>query len=137
MRHRTSLFVSIPLALAAFASVAAAQEAAPIRHWTFDRDTIEGARCVEGILGDAAAFDGEDDSLVLGDVGQFESATVAFWMKADAAEKDDWQGLVTSDAWEAGVFHVDLRAGRIEAILHLGETRRAQLSSAPIKNGIW
>ncbi len=152
MSHRACVLVLGLLSLSSPAAAASSEETGPIRHWTFDRldgtavaestgaglaAAVEGAECVEGVVDGALAFDGRDDSVFLGDVGKFENTTVAFWMKADNAQQDNWQGLVTSDAWEEGVFHVDLRAGQIEAILHLGESRRARLASTPIKNGTW
>ena len=152
MSRRVCVLALGLLSLSSPAAAASSEGNGPIRRWTFDRldgtavaestaaglsAAVDGAVCVEGVVDGALAFDGRDDSVFLGDVGKFENTTVAFWMKADNAQKDDWQGLVTSDAWEEGVFHVDLRAGHIEAILHLGEARRARLTSTPIKNGTW
>ncbi|MBL7043826.1 MAG: exo-alpha-sialidase [Pirellulaceae bacterium] len=125
----------------------------PIGHWTFDRldgqrapdstgnrppAAVHGATPVAGIQGGALAFDGLDDYVPLGDLGQFDAVTIAFWMKGqDVGKADDWQGLVTSDGWEEGMFHIPMRAGKIEVYLHLGEMRRGRLSSRPLKNGIW
>ena len=125
----------------------------PIAYWTFDSVAggvaedvsggdraakIHGAASVEGELGRALAFDGRDDYVALGDLGQFDAVTIAFWMKGqDLSQEDDWQGLVTSDGWEEGMFHIPVRAGKIEVFLHLGEMRRGRLTSRPLKNGIW
>ena len=49
----------------------------------------------------------------------------------------DWQGLVTSDAWEEGVFHVPVRKRVIDVYLHLGGARRGRLTSTRLKNGVW
>ncbi len=138
------------LALAVTAGVRAAES--PIGHWTFDapaddaardaagdRDAkIHGAVPAPGALGGALAFDGKDDYVELGDLGQVASATIAFWMKADdVARPGGWQGLVTSDAWEEGVFHVPLGRGFIDAYLHLGGKRRGWLSSSRLHSGTW
>ena len=75
------------------ASLMAADQ--PIAHWTFDRldgqtapnavaggqpGAVHGATPVAGAKEGALVFDGRDDYVTLGDVGQFESTTVAFWM---------------------------------------------------------
>jgi hypothetical protein len=125
----------------------------PIGHWALDQSdgqktadsvgkripaTVHGPTPVAGIRGGALAFDGRDDYVSLGELGQFEAVTIAFWMKCkDVRKKDDWQGLVTSDGWEEGVFHIPVRAGKIEVYLHLGELRRGRLTSRPLKNGVW
>ena len=122
-------------------------------HWTFDdpaaqiaddasgsghHGKISGAVPSEGVFGRALAFDGEDDCVQLGDLGQFESVTIAFWMKADdVARPGGWQGLVTSDAWAEGVFHIPLGRGVIEVHLHLGDDRRGRLSSSRLKSQTW
>ena len=81
---------------------AAAQPESPdddlLGHWTFDapRDNVakdasshgrdakvDGPAVVEGKLGSALRFDGKDDYVVLGDLGEFDAVTVAFWLKAE------------------------------------------------------
>ncbi|NQT38795.1 MAG: tyrosine-type recombinase/integrase [Planctomycetes bacterium] len=125
----------------------------PIAHWTFDRldgstapnvvtagqsAIVDGATSAAGIEGGALVFDGRDDYVALGDFGENDAVTIAFWMKGqDVGRADDWQGLVTSDAWEEGVFHIGIRAGRIDVHLHLGESRRSRLRSRPLNNGTW
>lgn len=125
----------------------------PSGHWTFDRldgesapnsvaggrpGVVHGAAEAAGAKDGALIFDGRDDYVALGDLGQFDAATIAFWMKGENVDKaDDWQGLVTSDAWEEGVFHVGMRGGRIDVHWHLGGTRRGRLRSGPLKNNAW
>jgi len=120
-------------------------------HWTFDavqhgvaadasgaghQAKVLGPTRTRGRLGDALAFDGRDDYVALGDLGRTDAATIAFWMKAEDVHKTgDWQGLVTSDAWEEGVFHIGVRGGRIDVYWHLGQTRRGALHSGPLKDG--
>ena len=122
-------------------------------HWTFDgveggraadasragrHALVHGATSVDGQAGKALAFDGRDDYVALGDLGVQESATIAFWMRGqDVGKNDDWQGLVTSDDWEEGVFHVGVREGSVSAILHLGDQRRAWLRSPTLENDRW
>ena len=124
-----------------------------IGHWTFDdpaapiakdcsagshHGKTSGAAPTEGIVGGALAFDGEDDCVELGDLGELESATIAFWMKAENVMRPEgWQGLVSSDAWEEGVFHIPLGRGVIDVYLHLGDERRGRLSSSRLRSGIW
>ncbi len=149
--RRFALSVLASAAILASARSAAAEQ--PIGHWTFDRldgqnapdstdnrppAAVHGATPVAGIQGGALAFDGLDDYVPLGDLGQFDAVTVAFWMKGqDIGKADDWQGLVTSDGWEEGVFHIGARGGKISAILNLGENDRSQIVSRPLKNGTW
>jgi len=125
----------------------------PIGHWTFDRldgqtaantavdgepGAVHGAAPVAGVKDGGLAFDGQDDYVALGDLGAFEAVTIAFWMKGENVGKaDDWQGLVTSDAWEEGVFHVGVRAGRVDIYWHLGGARRGRLRSGLLKNNVW
>ncbi|NQT11548.1 MAG: exo-alpha-sialidase, partial [Planctomycetes bacterium] len=127
--------------------------AEPIGRWTFDdpaagiaRDAsvgghdgqITGATPTEGVVGRALAFDGEDDYVSLGDLGEHQSVTIAFWMKADnVAGQSGWQGLVTSDAWEEGVFHIPLGRGVVDVYLHMGDKRRGRLASSRLKSGTW
>jgi len=122
-------------------------------HWTFDtpagdvardasgagRDAeIAGAVPVEGALGGALRFDGKDDYVALGDFGEFEAVTVAFWLKAEEFEADEgFHGLVTSDAWEEGVIHLPIKEGKIDVYLHLGEKARGRLTSRRLKNDTW
>ena len=136
-----------------FATGAMAPGEELIGHWTFDQagaqiavdssagghdGKITGAVPTEGIVGGALAFDGQDDYVELGDLGELESATIAFWMKADQiARPGGWQGLVTSDAWEEGVFHVPLGRGVVDVHLHMGDTRRGRLSSSRLRSGTW
>jgi len=125
----------------------------PIGHWTFDRlddqtapnavangqpGEVQGATLVAGAKDVALAFDGHDDYVALGDLGQFDAVTIAFWMRGENVHKtDDWQGLVTSDGWEEGVFHIGVRGGGVDVVLHLGEHRRGRLRSRSLRNGTW
>ncbi|HID78895.1 MAG TPA: hypothetical protein EYP56_23225 [Planctomycetaceae bacterium] len=131
----------------------AAADDGPIAHWTFDRveeqrtasrkapvpaAIVHGARLTEGVRGRALRFDGKDDYVVLGDMGQLDETTIAFWMKADNMGKtDDWQGLVTSDIWKDGVFHIGIRNHKLTAILHLGGAKRGWLESPVLEEGEW
>lgn len=124
-----------------------------VGHWSFDRfDTeetseeadhrsaaeVRGATAVEGIAGGALRFDGVDDYVGLGDLGEHESVTVAFWMKPERVEKkDEWQGLVSSDGWEEGVLHIPVRDRVVDVYLHLGDKGRGHVSSPPLSNGQW
>jgi hypothetical protein len=125
----------------------------PIGHWTFDRldgqtapnavvsgqpGAVHGATAVAGVKDGALSFDGRDDYVALGELGQFDAVTITFWIKGENVGKaDDWQGLVTSDAWEEGVFHIGVRGGRIDIHWHLGGARRGRLRSGRLKNGVW
>lgn len=131
----------------------AAAGAEPIAHWTLDEPAGEvahdssaggrhgeahGTTVVYGILDRARRFDGQDDFLALGDMGEFPAVTIAFWVQAaDLATVDDWQGLVTSDAWETGVLHIPIRDGMIDVYLHLGDNRRGHVSSPRLKQDVW
>lgn len=131
----------------------AAAGAESIAHWTLDEtagevahDACPGARhgdvhgptVVGGVLGRARQFDGQDDFIALGDLGEFPAVTIAFWVQAaDLAKADDWQGLVTSDAWEIGVLHIPIRDGMIDVYLHLGDQRRGHVSSPRLKQDVW
>jgi len=124
-----------------------------IGHWTFDapadnvaRDAsghgrdgkVVGASAVEGKVGGALGFDGEDDYVALGDFGEFEAVTVAFWMKGTKLDADEgFHGLVTSDAWEEGVIHLPVKGGKVDVYLHLGEHARGRLTSRPLRNDTW
>ncbi|NCO37399.1 MAG: hypothetical protein COZ06_08140 [Armatimonadetes bacterium CG_4_10_14_3_um_filter_66_18] len=133
-------------------AVAAPVETGLVAHWTLDGVAndrtldatsrrparIVGASAAEGTVGGCLRFDGKDDFAEVGDLGTFGAVTLAFWMKPGQVERtDDWQGLVSSDAWEEGVFHLPVRNGTIDLYLHLGETRRARLSSPRLRNGVW
>lgn len=127
--------------------------AEPIAHWTLDetagdvaRDSsaasrsgqVHGPTVVDGILDRARQFDGRDQFIALGDLGEFPAVTIAFWIRAaDAGKADDWQGLVSSDAWETGVLHVPIRDGMIDVYLHLGDSRRGHVSSPRLKPNVW
>ena len=144
------------------AACARADDESLIGHWKLDgpgqsaKDssggghdgTIVGATATEGIVSGAMRFDGEDDCVTLGDLGQFENVTIAFWMKADdAAGPGGWQGLLSSDQWEEGVLHVPYLAPgpktaargapAIDVYLHLGESRRGRLVSSRLKSETW
>ncbi|NOX53556.1 MAG: hypothetical protein GXP27_03800, partial [Planctomycetes bacterium] len=96
-----------------------------IGHWSFDAPLgsaakdrpavrqaakVHGAQRTDGVQGRALQFDGRDDYIALGDFGTRRAVTIAFWMKAeDIARSDDWQGLVSSDAWQRGVLHIGVR----------------------------
>jgi len=89
-------------------------------------------------LEEPRTFDGREDYLQLGDFGELEAATVAFWFKSSPlAATEQWQGLVTSDAWEEGVIHVPLRNRMIDVHLHMGDGRRARLTSSRLKSDSW
>ena len=148
----TALLFALTCTCASAGQPGAADDAL-LGHWTFDapagdvaRDASGGGRDakiagpvpVEGVLGGALRFDGKDDYVALGDFGEFEAVTVAFWLKAEKFEADDgFHGLVTSDAWEEGVMHLPLREGKIDVYLHLGGSARGRLTSQRLKNGAW
>ncbi|MBN1341693.1 MAG: exo-alpha-sialidase [Phycisphaerae bacterium] len=124
-----------------------------IGHWPFDekdgqtardlsaqkRDAVvHGAQWCEGKIGGALRFDGLDDYVALGDLGEHQAVTIAFWVRPEAQPKPpQWQGLVTSDAWEKGVFHIPIEKGCVEVYLHLGDKARARLSSSPLDPNVW
>ena len=99
---------------------------------------IEGAQRAEGVRGDALSFDGRSSFVTLGDLGEHSSVTVAFWFKAANIRADhDWQGLVTSDAWDEGVFHIPVRNSVVDVYLHKGGSRRGRLTSPRLQDGVW
>jgi len=122
-------------------------------HWTFDavrggvavdasgedrHAKVHGATQTDGHVSGALMFDGHDDYVALGDLGQFDAVTIAFWMRGENVGKtDDWQGLVTSDGWEEGVFHIGVLGGRVDVHWHLGASRRGRMRSGQLKNGVW
>lgn len=124
-----------------------------IGHWSFDPSGIPSASDVVAgqappIVSGATAtgnhskgalqFNGRDDHVILGDLGEHESVTVAFWVKPQRVEKkDDWQGLVSSDCWEEGVLHVSLRDRVVDVHLHRGGMARGRVSSPPLSNDQW
>jgi hypothetical protein len=140
------------LALLVLAGAAWGGQAGLIGHWPLDavvdgavRDAsggshagrIIGAALAPGRLGKALQFDGRDDHVLLGDLGHVRAVTIAFWCRAENAARDAWQGLVTSGAWEQGVFHIPLRQSAVDVYLHLGAARRGRLTSPPLKNKVW
>ncbi|MHC4398189.1 MAG: LamG domain-containing protein, partial [Planctomycetota bacterium] len=154
MRSIMVCCVAATLPITALSAAGAwADDAGLLAHWKLDdRDgdvakdssgagrhaTIFGGTVTRGVLGGAIAFDGQDDFIELGDLGEFECATLAFWFKADRlAGPGPWQGLVSSDAWEEGVFHVPLGRGFVDVHLHMGESRRGRLTSSKLKPGAW
>ncbi len=141
------------LGIVLLAMAARGQEPKLLGHWPLDtgegqtiRDasgnghegTMHGAAWVPGKTGNALQFDGQDDYVLLGDLGTHAQVTVAFWVKGEELEKrPGWQGTVTSGAWEQGVLHLPIGKGRIEAYLHLGEKRRGRLTGPPLRNNRW
>ncbi len=140
------------LALTVVAAVGQARAGGLIGHWRFDQaagrtaknallagadGTIHGAAWTLGKSGGALRFDGRDDYVALGDLGAFEAATLAFWLKPADVTKDAWQGTVSSDGWEAGVLHNPLRRGVVDVHLHLGGSRRGRAQSTKLKRDIW
>ncbi len=100
---------------------------------------IVGTKVVPGAVSGALWFDGQKDHVLLGDFGQREAFTLAFWVKPEeSAGSNDWRGLVTSDGlWEQGVLHVSLRARQIDIFLHAGTRRRVHLTSHMLSIGQW
>ena len=98
---------------------------------------IHGAKWVLGKEGSAPQFDGKTAYVALGDLGEFEAATIAFWVKPANVAAEGWRGTVSSDAWEAGVFHVPMRDGVVDVHLHLGGARRGRVQSSRLRNGVW
>lgn len=135
------------------ASTRSAADGDLLGHWTFDaiKDDIaqdssggsrhakvHGATETEGAVGGALMFDGRDDYVELGDLGEHNAVTIAFWMKSsDVNRSAGWQGLVTSDGWEEGVFHVPLKRGIVDVHLHMGGARRGRVSSSRLANDTW
>ena len=134
------------------ASAAGAERAGLIGHWTFDKlagnvapdasgaghdAVVHGASPAQGRDGGALGLDGKDDFVALGDLGEHEAVTIAFWMKADQPERTDWQGLVTSDAWEEGVLHIPIARRVVDVYLNLGERGRGRLTSSKLRSGTW
>jgi len=96
-----------------------------------------GLNWVKGRFGGAAAFNGHDSSISLGDLGQHAEATIAFWMCARNVGKEDYQGLVTRLSWGKGMLHLPIRKGIIDAFLHLGGSNRGRVQSPPLENDRW
>jgi len=151
MGYRTlaTVLIVVSSLLTRFA-LGAAPDDGLVGHWTFDAPAanvaqdasghgwdakVVGPSAIERKLGGALAFDGVDDYVALGDLGQFEAVTVAFWMKGAKLDADEgFHGLVTSDAWEEGVIHLPVKGGKVDVYLHLGEKARGRLTSRPLKN---
>ena len=145
--------IALAVLLVPLAAVVCAQDKSLIGHWTFDeaagevaRDSsgngrdgkVHGATWTKGVTGGALRFDGKDDYVELGDLGEHAAVTIAFWMNgANLAVTNGWQGLVSTDVWQAGVFHVLARAGSVDIYLHLGGRERARLRSSPLDNNAW
>lgn len=124
-----------------------------IGHWSFDegrgasaRDgsgqehdaKVVGAQWIEGPVAGALSFDGKDGYAAIGDLGVHGCVTIAFWMRARSGKPvRDWQGLVSSDAWEKGVFHVALKGEAVDVYLHLGDSSRGRLTYGPVRSGVW
>ncbi len=131
-------------------------------HWAFDElvdgvapdasghdrhGKVFGEELVDGVHGNAIRFNGVDQYVALGNLGEHQAVTVAFWMKPEqpeAAEPADdnggvrcWQGLVTSDAWEAGVLHVPFGRRIVDAYYHQSESDRGRLESPRLRYGQW
>ena len=126
-------------------------------HWTFDaiRDgvaedssgqgrpaKVHGATQTEGHLAGALMFDGKDDYVELGDLGEHKATTIAFWMKTDDVDRPGLQALVSSDVWREGVFHMALERGSISYYLHMGKDwrggpLRGRLASSPLAKDVW
>ncbi|MBN2291239.1 MAG: hypothetical protein JXM70_02375, partial [Pirellulales bacterium] len=122
-------------------------------HWTFDRIThgqtldsslngrhakVVGVTATEGPHGPALAFDGDGNFVNIGDLGEQEAVTVAFWAKGqDDGRRERFQGLVTSDTWGPGVFHITIAAQAPDIYLHLGGDARGRLSGSRWKKGQW
>jgi len=130
------------LLLGAFATTSHPAVAGPeqstglLRHWNFDEPASAGT-VVDGREGKAVELDGVDDHVPLGNLGEHDAVTVAFWMKPADVDSDQWQALVSSEAWEEGVLHVPMRAGRVDVHMHLGETARGRVQSGIMKQGTW
>ncbi len=140
------------LSLALCTGTFAATDGALVHHWTFDdasgqaaKDSATGGReaklhhveLVAGKQGKALAFDGKQGYAEIGDLGEFDAVTIAFWMHAKNVATKEWQGLVSSDAWEKGSIHLTVRKGRIEVYLHRGEKERSFVHSSSLKNNTW
>ena len=127
-----------------------------VGHWRFDRIVeqsagpatvdssvaghraiVHGATPTEGPIGPAIELDGREAYVALGDLGEHKAVTVAFWVKPGGDNTPEWQGLVTSDAWEEGVFHIPIKNRRIDVHLHLGDAARGRLSSPPLVPDAW
>jgi hypothetical protein len=100
--------------------------------------TVHGAVVAEGPSGRCLQFDGEDDFVALGDLGSHAAVTIAFWVQVDGdAPAGQFRGLVSSDAWEKGVFHIPMLEQRVDIYLHLGDSRRGRLTSPRLRSDRW
>ncbi len=123
-----------------------------VGHWTFDEKTgptakdasgaghdamVHAAARTDGKVGGALRFDGKGSYVALGDLGELDRVTIAFWMKGENVGGRDWQGLVTSDAWDKGVCHIAMRNHAVEVYLHLGDARRGRLTSPRLTDDVW
>ncbi len=129
--------------LIAFSGAAHATPEDIISQWAFNETehraaAVKGPSLCEGMDGTGFAFDGLDDFVALGTFAPQRRMTLAFWMRPD----DLWngqplQGLVSSDAWGEGMFHVALRDGMVQVTLHRRGEQRSTLSSDRLNNGSW
>lgn len=99
---------------------------------------ILGVRTTKGMHGAALRLDGKDDFVRIGDLGEHDQATVAFWMKGDDLGGQGWKGLVSSGAWRQGVMHISARQNRVHVVLHAGEDKdRYIVASEPLDDSKW
>ncbi len=148
------LLATLLVALAALGATPHVQAASVgvLGHWPFDdvsdgrvagvgagpAATVHGATTCDGAKGKALRFDGKDDYVALGDLGEHAAVTVAFWLRvAPAYAPKGFAGLVTSDAWDPGMLHVSFKAGVVDVYLHLGKKARGRLTSAYLADGAW
>ena len=111
----------------------------PIYHQSFD-EPIAGLGVTNGQLGRAAEFNGVDTHYSIGDLGDQQQITIAVWVRPDVeqvTDGDDYNGLVSSNAWEKGVLHFCYRAGRAQCFAHLGGGSRADVRSPVLPKQEW
>lgn len=90
---------------------------------------VYGATQTEGHLSGALMFDGHDDYIELGDLGEHKSATIAFWIKTQGIDSRERVSLISSDVWEEGSLRVILKNEIVSAYLHMGTGSNGKLRS--------
>ncbi|MHC4758662.1 MAG: LamG domain-containing protein, partial [Planctomycetota bacterium] len=90
--------------------------------WTFDegegqealsssgdcKGAIEGANWTEGRFGGALDFDGQNDYVSVGHLGNYEAITISMWINIDSLRSEDETNLFNNTGWEEGDLHLHI-----------------------------
>ena len=125
-----------------------------VSFWTFDKSDIEGdtvkdvwgenhgtmqgdPEIVEGKIEEGLQLDGEDDFVLLPDMGFLSQVTVEIWAKVEDLSVSTLHPLFSQEKWEPGTPHFKIRQATRDVKMQINDGPPELLAPIADLEGVW